>query len=312
MDPIYDHLKTFGAVKTNVPMSKHTTFRIGGPARFLVSVSDTEKLIALLNFLTGEGVDYFALGGGSNILWKDDEYDGVVIKMDNRNLKIDGNKISADAGVSLALVVNTATQNGLSGLEWGAGIPGTIGGAVRGNAGAYGGDTGQSISAVEVWRSGEVVSLNRGDCGFNYRESNLKNNGDIVLRAHFMLTPGDQAEIVKKTQGYIIERASKFARDPSAGSFFKNILLDQFPGDKNILPEKSLKVGKVGAAFLIENAGLKGYSVGGAKVSDQHANFIVNFNNATQADVLAVVEKVQKEVYDKYGVELDPEVEIVR
>jgi len=312
MDTLYQQLKNYGHVRANVLMSKYTTFRIGGSVRFLVEVSETEKFVGLLNFLSGEGVEYFVLGGGSNLLWKDEEYDGVVIKILNTKFFVQNTQIIADAGVPLALIVNAATQNSLTGMEWAAGIPGTVGAAVRGNAGAYGQDTAQDLEKVEVWRSGQVVELKKEDCGFGYRESGFKNNGDIILRAHFKLAAGDRVEILKKTQGYIAERVGKFPHFPSAGCFFKNISLDKFPGNKSQLPEKFVKVGKVGAAWLIETAGLKGYTVGGAKISDEHANFLVNFNGATQADVLTIFEKVKEEVYNKYGVELEPEVEIVK
>jgi len=312
MDELYQQLKNFGTVKTNAVLAKYTTFKIGGTAQYLVEVNDSDKLVALLNFLSGQGVEFFILGGGSNLLLPDQEMDKVFIKIATNKLSAEGDAIIAEAGLPLARIVNEATKNSLSGLEWAAGIPGTVGGAVRGNAGAYGSDTSRNLSRVDIWRDGAVVTLQPEECGFNYRDSIIKHSQDVVLRAYFKLIPSTSAEIVSKTQSYIMERAGKFPPFPSAGSFFKNIILSKFPGDHSILPEKFVKVGKVGAAFLIEKCDLKGFAVGGAKISDEHANFLVNFNGATQADVLAVMEKAKEEVYNKYGVELEPEVEIVR
>lgn len=311
MEAIYKQLKNYGIVKINKELSKCTTFRVGGPARLYVEVSETEKLVGLLDFLTGEGVDYFILGGGSNLLFSDDGYEGVVIKIKTSKLSIENNIICADAGVLLAQVVNLAAQDSLSGMEWGAGIPGTIGGAVRGNAGAYGSDTSKTLNKVLVWSNGEVFEKEAKDCNFGYRESDFKRNGEVVLRAWFTLLKGDKSEILKKTQEFIMDRVGKFPPLPSAGSFFKNIFTEDFKGDRNILPEKFVSIGKVGAAWLLDQCGLKGYAVGGAKISDEHANFIVNFNNATQSDILKVVEKAKEEVYNKFGVELEEEVQII-
>ncbi|MFA7653472.1 MAG: UDP-N-acetylmuramate dehydrogenase [Candidatus Magasanikbacteria bacterium] len=312
MDALYEQLKNYGHVRANVSLARFSTFKIGGPAKFLIEIKEADNLVAVLNWLSGEGVEFFVLGGGSNILFPDEGLDKVAIKIQSTKYQIQDIKIIADAGVSLAQIVNEATQAGLTGIEWGAGIPGTIGGAVRGNAGAYGEDVAQNLEKVEVWQSGQVTELKAEECEFGYRESLFKHSAAVVLRAHFKLIPGDKNEILKKVQGYILDRSAKFPRFPSAGSFFKNLSLADFAGDKSKLPEKFLQVGKVGAAWLIDQCGLKGYTVGGAKISDEHANFIVNFNGATQSDVLTLVEKVIKEVYNKYGVELDSEVEIVK
>ncbi len=312
MDSLYKQLKDFGQTKSNIPLAKYTTFKIGGTARYLVEIDDTNKLVDALNFLSGEGIPYFVLGGGSNLLFSDNEYDGVVVKVATRKNSIVGNNISIDAGLPLALLVNMCSQNGFTGMEWAAGIPGTIGGAVRGNAGAYGGSTADSLVSVTVWRDQDVTQLSPVECSFGYRESIFKHNSDVVLSAEFTFVPGDKAAILQKSQGYILERSAKFPRFFSAGSFFKNFDLKNYHGDQSLLPEKFLQVGKVGAAWFIEQSGMKGRAVGDAKVSDEHANFIVNCNNATQTDVLNLVEQVKEAVYNKFGVELEPEVQIVK
>lgn len=312
MDSLYKQLKDFGQTKLNTPLAKYTTFKIGGAAHYFLEVDDTDKLVKTLDFLSGEGVPYFVLGGGSNLLFSDQEYDGVVVKIATRKNIISENSIRIDAGLPLALLVNTCNQYGFTGAEWAAGIPGTIGGAVRGNAGAYGGATADNLVSVTVWRDRDVIKLSPVECGFGYRESIFKHNTDVVLSAEFTFATGDKAAILQKSQGYILERSAKFPRFFSAGSFFKNFDLKNYHGDKSSLPEKFLQVGKVGAAWFIEQAGMKGCAVGDAKVSDEHANFIVNCNNATQADVLTLVEQVREAVYNKFGVELEPEVQIVK
>jgi len=312
MDSIYTQLKQFGHVRTNVPLFKYTTFRIGGLARFLVETTETEKLVGLLNFLSEEGIEYFVLGGGSNVIFSDDEFEGVVIKIMSSKQQVSDNIIEAEAGVWLGTIVNLANQNSLSGMEWAAGIPGTVGGAVRGNAGAMGKDTASSISRVEVWRDGEILELSKQECEFNYRESIFKNNKDVVLRAWFELVKGDKSKILELVQKYLKQRQGKFPAFPSAGSFFKNVKLDRWLGDKDFLPELYRQRGTVPVGWLVEQVGMKGFGIGDAQVSEQHGNFIINKKSATQSDILAVVEKVKEAVYNKFGVELEEEVEIVK
>ncbi len=291
-------------------MAKYTTFHIGGPVQFMVEVAETEKLVALLNYLMGEGVPYFVLGGGSNLLWQDDEWEGVVIKVQNTNTKIQNNVIEAEAGVSFAAVVMLAVQNNLAGLEWAAGMPGTVGGAVRGNAGAMDSDTSRSLEKIEVWRDGEVIILKPEDCEYGYRDSAFKRNTDVVLRAWFKTMPGDKIALMQTMQATIKGRNGKYPASPSAGSFFKNIDVSSWTGDTTKLPEKFLASGKIPAGWINEQNGLKGFAVGGAKVSDEHGNFLINYNKASQSDVLQVVEEVQKRVYDTFKTELEPEVVI--
>lgn len=306
-------LKEYGHVRANVPLSKFSTFKIGGLAQFLVEVEKTDNLVRLLNFLTGEGNNFYILGGGSNVLFSDEGFEGVVVKIKTAGLSVNGETIEADAGVMLGLVLNSAVKNDLTGLEWSAGIPGTVGGAVRGNAGAMGKDVSCNISAVEIWSNGEITRLTKDECGFAYRESFFKQNSEqVILRAWFGLQKGDPKDILKEMQGYLTSRTGKFPKYPSAGSFFKNIEIDKWPGDKKLLPEIFVQRGKVPAAYTIDQAGLKGLGVGGAKMSDEHGNFLINFSNATQNDVLAVVEKVKEAVYNKFGVELEEEVEIIK
>lgn len=306
-------LKQFGRARSNVLLSKHTTFKIGGPAKFFIEVIDGEKLINLLNFLQDEGIEYFILGGGSNILFSDEGFDGVVVKIQTSNFKIQDETIVVDAGTSLAKAVVLASEHSLTGLEWAVGIPGTVGGAVRGNAGAMGSDTACSLDKVEVWKNGEIFEFNNQECNFSYRASGFKYDSTVILRVWLKLAIGDKTSIVQMMQDYITRRSKRIAPYPSAGSFFKNIKMADYPNDKTTLPPQFLERGMVPAGWLIEECGLRGLKQGGAMVSNEHGNFIINYNNqATQADVLQLVEKVQDTVYNKFKVDLEPETEIVK
>ncbi len=310
MQELYKELKNYGHVRPGALMSKYTTFHIGGPVQFMVEVKENDKLVVLLNYLMGEGISYFVLGGGSNLLWQDDEWEGVVIKVQSEKIKVQNNVIEAEAGASFAAMVMTAVQNNLAGLEWAAGMPGTVGGAVRGNAGAMESDTGRSLERIEVWRDGEVMILKPEDCEYGYRDSAFKRNTDVILRAWFKTVPGDKIALMQTMQATIRGRNGKYPASPSAGSFFKNIDVSAWSGDRSKLPEKFLTTGKIPAGWINEQNGLKGFAVGGAKVSDEHGNFLINYNGATQQDVLGVVEEVQKRVYDTFKVALDTEVVI--
>lgn len=312
MDRIYNQLKTFGSLKTNAPLAKFSTFKIGGPAQFLVKVTEEEKLIELLNFVTGEGLEYFILGGGSNILFPDNGFDGVVIRVATERVETKNHTITAAAGTPLAQIVNAASKNELTGMEWAVGIPGTVGGAVRGNAGAMGKEVADCLQLVLVWQNGEIREMSAADCEFHYRGSNFQSNGAVILSATFQLKPGDKGEIMQAVQMYIKQRTGRYPLFPSAGSFFQNVNIKDWPGSVAELPALFRERGKIPVGWLIEQCGLKGYTVGGAKISDEHGNFVINFQNATQADVLKVVEEAQTEVYNRFKVHLEPEVEIVQ
>ena len=306
-------LKEFGHVKPNAALAKLTTFHIGGQVQFLTQVTETEKMVQLLNFLTGEGVPYFILGGGSNIVWQDELFEGVVIKMQNATIKNQNDKIIADSGAPLAAVVTSFMQNSFAGMEWAAGVPGTVGGAVRGNAGAMDSDTSRTVEKIMVWRDGEVIELKPEECGYGYRESVFKHNQDIILQAVYKTKPGDKKEILKQIQENIKGRNGKYPAKPSAGSFFKNVDFKDWKGDLSKLPEHFAKAQKVPAGWINEQNGLKGCQIGGAMISKEHGNFLINYTGeATQADVIALKEEAQKRAMENFGVELEPEVVIVQ
>lgn len=312
MSSLYEELKGYGNVKANISLAKFTTFKIGGPAQFFIEVATREKLLALLDFLSGRGEDYFIIGGGSNLLLPDDGLPGVVVRYKGADMVVNATSIKAEAGAMLGVVVNTAVRHRLTGLEWAAGLPGTVGGAVRGNAGAAGGDIARSIDVIEVWRDGEVLELEAAECGFGYRESIFKHNSDVILSARFALASGDTAASLKKMQEIVKKRNGHYPPFPSAGSFFKNIPLEDWKGDRSALPAEFVAAESIPVGWVTEQLGLKGLVKGGAMLSKEHGNFLINYKNATQADVLAVVEELRSKVYTTYGISLVEEVHIVK
>jgi len=311
MDAITKELKKYGQVKQGKPLSRYLTMKIGGPAKYFISINQTKKLVGLLDFLTGEGIGYQIIGGGSNILFDQAGFDGVVIKIETQNIQVLDSEIIVDSGVLLGALVSATAKNSLSGLEWASGIPGTVGGAVRGNAGAYGGAISDSVKKVGVWRDGEVIELEPHECGFEYRSSIFKKNNDVILWVKLFFKKDEPIKITKKMNDLFLERQNKLPTEPSSGSFFKNIKISDWPGKIDKLPKEFVERKMIPAGWLIEQCGLKGYRLGDAGISDKHANFIVNYGSATLDDILAVVEKARAEVYNKYGVNLEPEVEII-
>ena len=305
-------LQQFGDVKINAPLSSLTTFKIGGLADFILEVTETKKLVAGLNFLNQEGIEYFILGGGSNVLLPDEGLHKVVIRISTNKIFIDGEMVEAEAGALFGSVITTAIQHNLRGLEWAAGLPGTVGGAARGNAGAMGGDMARVLEKVTVWRDGEERDLSPDECAYGYRESIFKTNQDVVLRAKFRLAPGDKKKSLQMMQDIVRKRNGHYPPFPSGGSFFKNVVLEKWPASIEGLPSDFVEQGRVPAGWLCEQSGLKSFVVGGAMVSKEHGNFLINYKNASQADVLAVVDTVKERVYNKFKVELEEEVYIVR
>ncbi len=277
------------------PMKNHTTFRIGGPAKHFYMPASVEELILVIEACRKSNEKYMILGNGSNVLFMDQGYDGVIIQIySNMNsIKIEDDVIYAEAGALLSKVASFARDNELTGMEFAAGIPGTLGGAVVMNAGAYGGEMKDIIEYVDILE--EDLTVKRYLCDemeFGYRHS-IVDGSKVVLGAAIKLAKGDVESINKKMAELKEARVSKQPLEyPSAGSTFKR-------------PEGYF------AGKLIEDSGLKGHSVGGAMVSTKHSGFVINYDNATSSDVLTLISDVQNVVYDKYGVKLEPEVRII-
>ncbi len=280
-------------------MSAYTTFKVGGKAKYAVEVEDEEELKKLLQFLTSNNIKHMLLGNGSNTIFSDEGYDGVVIMFSSEGdfgrIEINGTTAAAGAAVLMSTFARALASDDLAGFEALSGIPGSIGGACFMNAGAYGTEMKDLVKSVHVvtpdGKESKIVEAKDLDMG--YRHSALMENGYIVTEVIFELTSGNQAEIVANMKDFAEKRNSKQPiQYPSAGSFFKR-------------PEGYF------AGKLIEDAGLKGLTVGGAQVSQLHAGFIINIGGATSKDIVQLMHLIQNTVYDKFGVMLEPEVRII-
>jgi len=324
---LYRQLKQFGKVKLNEALAKHTTFRIGGRANFFVISDSVAKLIDLLKLLQTEGVNYIVLGGGSNVLVSDDDFEGVVIKIKNQKLEIKDNVIEVEAGAMTAAIAQEAIKHNLDGFVWGVGVPGTIGGAVRGNAGAMGGQMKDVVDRVHILRDGETVELANAECGFGYRDSIFKHNSDLILKVYLKLEKKNNPELSKKALAGLTYRSQTQPKEHSSGCIFKNAELRmsrrkvgipyrQASGQNvelkgNQIPKEFVEKGFIPAGWLVAAAGMKGERAGQAQVSETHGNFIVNNGGATAAEVRALIERVKEKVYDKFGIELEEEIQLI-
>ena len=275
------------------PMTKHTSFHIGGPAELMAQPQSEAELQSLLLKAAEAAVPVTLVGNGSNLLVRDKGIRGLVIKLGSmlRDIKVSGNVLTFGSGVSLAQASKKAAELGLSGMEFAVGIPGSIGGAVYMNAGAYDGEMSKVVKSVRVMdAAGEVSELSADKLDFGYRHSALQGSGKIVTSVTVELSAGDKQAIAEKMADFSNRRITKQPLElPSAGSMFKRP-----PG--------------YFAGTLIDQTGLKGYTVGGAQVSTKHAGFVVNIGGATAADVLQLISDVQEKVFAAHGVHLEPEV----
>ncbi len=276
----------------NEPLKEHTSFKIGGPCDIMVFPNSVEALRELISAADR----YMILGNGSNVLFSDNGYRGVIFVLgsDMSELTIDGEYITASAGAPLARVCKSALDSSLTGLEFAYGIPGTVGGAVFMNAGAYGGEMKDvAIEVTCITPSGEIRTYQSDSLDFGYRCSRFTKSEEIIVSAKFRLTAGDKSSIKARMDELIARRKSRQPLEfPSAGSTFKR-------------PEGTF------AGLVIEESGLKGFEIGGAKVSDKHANFVINTGNATAEDVMSLISHIKKTVFEKTGYSLECEVKLI-
>ena len=287
-------------IKQNEPLSKHTTFAIGGPAKYFVVAKTKEEVLEAINFAESKKLPFFILGGGSNLLINDGGYDGLIIKIQMGGVHIAGDTITAGAGVLLSQLVNESANNGLSGLEWAAGIPGTIGGAVNGNAGAYGRSVSKSVDEIVVlaeedgeWKEKKYSNK---ECGFEYRKSKFKHfaNREIILEVVLNLQKSDTEKVRGEIRNTILQRKGKIPAQPSAGCVFKNIKKDG---------QLVAAVGK-----LVEECGLKGVKSGNAEIPHLHGNYVVNLGGAKAEDVLKLINLCKQKVKERFNLELEEEI----
>ncbi len=284
-------------VRVDEPLAKHLNFRIGGPAKWFVEVRTIEELEKCVAMLAEHNLPYFILGGGSNTLVSDEGFHGAVLKLAMRRHTIDGTTVTADAGVISASLARVTANAGLEGFAWAISLPGTIGGAVRGNAGCFGGEMKDVVTSAKVLRDGEVIDVSTADLKFGYRDSAIKHSGDIVLQATFELKAGDADALKKQLAGTLAKRKeTQPLHAGSAGCMFKNVEVDG-----------ALK----SAGKIIDEAGLKGTRIGDASISEEHGNFIINHGKATAADVKAIIDLVKRAVKQKFDIEMHEEVQLI-
>jgi UDP-N-acetylmuramate dehydrogenase len=298
-------------------LAPYSTFRIGGPAEMYLEVTTPEELENAMAWSRSDGIPVTILGGGSNVLISDAGIKGLVLKIANDDCLLKGERLECGAGASLIRASRLAISNSLSGLEWAIGIPGSVGGAVRGNAGAYGLSIQDCLETAEIFscKNGKFYKISKTDCSFNYRGSVFKDNADLLLwKAVFRLQRADAASVQLKAQEFLEKRDASQPKLPSAGCVFKNILFEELLASNPGLAKDAeecgvVKGGKVAAAWLIDRTGLKGKAIGGAKVSLEHANFIVNTGRATAAEVAMLISLIKQKVRQTCHVQLFEEVQ---
>lgn len=311
------HQQLGSRFREHEPLAKHLYIKIGGPARYFAEVQTPEEVALAVQSAESAGVLWFAFGGGSNMMVADEGWDGLAIKLANRDIRIEGTRVVAGAGALSVLVARKAAEAGLHGFAWAITLPGTIGGAVRGNAGCFGGEMKDVVREVTVVRGGRVVVLTGEDCHFAYRQSVFKEAGntDVIWSVVLELTPGVVAEeLAALTEVMAKRKATQPLGTSSAGCMFKNV--DKLSAEELAkmsavvpVPEHMQAAHRVAAGWIIEQLGAKGWSVGDAQVSDVHGNFVLNKGKATARDVRDLVAKIQQAVQETFGVHLEPEVQ---
>jgi UDP-N-acetylmuramate dehydrogenase len=306
-------------IQEGVSLAEHSNYRIGGPARYFCEAPNEEEIRNGVLFAREQRLPLFVLGGGTNLLIDDEGFNGVVLKPTVMDLSADRETVTVGAGVLVADLLKFTVEHSLGGLEWAGGLPGMVGGAIRGNAGAFRGEIKDRILSVESFDVETLTTITRGnaDCKFGYRSSIFKekNGREIILGAILNLAKGDAQKIAAAIQEKIDYRLERHPMEyPNIGSTFKNVDLELVPKIWRGTVEKVVKVDPfpvVPTAYLISEAGLRGTQRGGAMVSPKHPNFIVNLGGATAADVKFLIATVKESVFDKYGIRLEEEIQLV-
>ena len=293
-------VEAFGStLEFNRDLAPLTSFRTGGRARYFLTVESADEIVRAVRAADRLGIPFFLMGSGSNLLVSDDGYEGLVVRVRVGGIRLlSPTEVECGAGEELMDLVRFSADHGLTGLEFAAGIWGTVGGAVYGNAGAYGGEIGSILtSATLVDHSGRLYSVRAADLGFAYRHSVLKENHHIVVNANFRLAAGDRAAITTRIEEILQMRSQRHPVDGSAGCFFKNI------------PDPSQEHGKLPAGRLLDEVGAKQMRVGDARVYEKHANIIVNGGHATSRDIRQLADILKQKVRERFGIELQEEVQ---
>ncbi|MCR4278231.1 MAG: UDP-N-acetylmuramate dehydrogenase [Candidatus Berkelbacteria bacterium] len=307
------------SIQENVSLAPLTTFKIGGPARHFVSVKTEPELHEALEVSRKNSWPIFILAGGSNLIVSDKGFDGLVINLElgTGDWGLDDNQLTASASLSMRDLVNASIDNGLSGLAWAGGLPGSFGGAIRGNAGCFGSEMKDIVTTVTSinTKTGAKVTRNNADCQFEYRGSYYKYHPEIITLATIQLHPGDKAELRRIADEHIQYRLARQPLEfPNAGSIFKNVPLEQVPKIHLPLFADAIKDDPfpiVPTAKILAVAGLKGMRVGDAQLSEKHSNYIVNLGQAKSSDIVALIDKIKAEIKTRYQIDLEVEPQLV-
>lgn len=308
-------------LKKDEPLAKHVNFRIGGPADAYLEAKTTDDAIAAIRIARSRKTPWVVIGGGSNVLVADAGFRGLVVQTAFRGWRQEGNRVTADAGVLSAFLARATVDAGLTGLEWAIGLPGTVGGAVRGNAGCFGGETKDNVETVRIYDPGADAErlMTWAECKFKYRDSIMKhmNPPPVVLDVTFTLAPGDKKADKARLDEIVRTRKEKQPQDASsAGCMFKNVVLN---GKEDLwklrqetdIPSDFMEEKSIAAGWLIDQADLKGTKIGDAEVSDKHGNFCLNRGNATADQVIQLVSLIKTKVRNRFGVQLEEEVQLI-
>ncbi len=309
-------VKDLQGIQERVSLKDFNTYRVGGDAAYFLEVWDRSAALGAVEAALEDGMPYALLGGGTNTLVSDEGFDGLVVKVAYHDVEVQGDIFRADAGVSMGALVQKAKLLSLSGLEWAAGLPGTLGGAIYGNAGSCGKETKDIVETVEVFDivSRALKTYTREECQFHYRHSIFKEKPSVIMKAVLRLRKGDPETIQERMAENMQFRIShQPLSGRSEGCVFKNVEIARSPAAQKLVRENPAFARWNGhaflsAGFLIDKAGLKNMALGGAKISERHANFMLNETNATARDMLALIALVQSRVRDAYGIVLDEEI----
>jgi len=302
------------SVLENVPLARYTRFEIGGPARILADAADEAALTEALRAMEESGEQYAIIGGGTNLVAGDQGYPGVVVRYTGAELEFEGSTVKVAAGAVLQDLVDASIARGLRGLETMTGIPGWVGGAVYGNAGAYGHSIQERVASVRYLEQGCVREISNADCEFAYRESRFKRRKDwVILSVTLQLESADAEELRTRASGILKIRNEKYPPTMRcAGSIFKNLLWGELPDTvRAVVPGAVVREGKVPSAYFLEQAGAKGLRRGGVCVADYHANLIYNQGGGTALQVSELIGELKRRVHDQFGLELEEEVQFL-
>lgn len=301
-------------VRENAPLSQYTRFGIGGSASILCDTNSEDALISALAFVQEPELPWMVIGGGTNLVVSDSGFEGVVLRYTGARLARDGNTLQVEAGAVLQDVVDRSIQFGLKGMETMTGIPGYLGGAIYGNAGAYGHSIQERVRQVRLFDGHRILRFSNEDCHFRYRESVFKTRKEwVILSCDLAFDTGDSDDLARTSLEIRAIRDAKYPPTMKcAGSIFKNLLLADLPlRVAAAIPAKVVREGKVPSAWFLEQTGAKGLRRGDIQVADYHANLVYNDGSGTAADLVAVIEELKTRVRDRFGIELEEEVQYV-